>query len=153
MDIKYINPFLNSLTAILPLVGLGDIQKKNLSVQGKHIESPGVMVIVGIMGDIKGNVIYSTTLDNAKKISSIMMMGAPVEDFNEIAQSAISELTNMLAGNTATEFCNIGININISTPTLIHGEFTANASSDNVLCVELLINGMVFYVNIALENM
>ena len=33
-----------------------------------------------------------------------MMMGMPVDDFNEMAQSAISELVNMLTANVATNY-------------------------------------------------
>ncbi len=152
MDVKYINPFLDSFMLVMPQVGLADIKKKGLNLKGRYIESPGVMVIVGIIGDIKGNVIYGTSIENAKNIASAMMMGMPVEEFNELAQSAISELTNMLTANAAIGFSNDGININISTPTLMHGEFVANSSSDKVLCVEMLINGMSFEVNIALES-
>ena len=152
MDVKLINPFLNSVNNIMPQVGLSDIKKKGLKLKGKYIESPGVMIIVGLIGDIKGNVIYATTIENAKKIASTMMMGMPVDELNEMSQSAISELTNMLTANAAINFSNDGISINISTPTLMYGDFTANASSDKVICVEMLINDMVFEINIALEN-
>ncbi|MPN33982.1 CheY-P phosphatase CheX [bioreactor metagenome] len=104
------------------------------------------------MGDIKGNIIYNTSIENAKKIASSMMMGMPVNEFDELAQSAISELTNMLTANAATEFSNININVDISTPTLIHGNFTANASIDKVICVEMSANDISFDINIALET-
>ena len=152
MDVKHINPFLNSFTTIMPQLGLADVKKKGVTLKGIFIESPGVMIIVGIIGDIKGNVIYTTTIDNAKKIASAMMMGMPVNELDELAQSAISELTNMLTANAAINFSDEGININISTPTLMYGEFTANSSSDKVLCVEMLIDGLTFEVNLALEK-
>ncbi|MBC8061622.1 MAG: chemotaxis protein CheX [Clostridiaceae bacterium] len=152
MDVKHINPFLDSFTSIMPQLGLIDVKKKGITLRGRFIESPGVMIIVGIIGDIKGNVIYATTIDNAKKIASVMMMGMPVNDLDELAQSAISELTNMLTANAAIGFSKQDININISTPTLMHGKFTANSSSDKVLCVEMLIDGMAFEVNLALEK-
>ena len=56
------------------------------------------------------------------------------------------------SANVATNFSNDNIIINISTPTLIHGEFTANASSDKVLCVEMSVNDMVIEVNISMEK-
>ena len=152
MDVKHINPFLSAFTSIMPQLGLADVKKKGILLKGRFIESPGVMIIVGIIGDIKGNVIYATTIENAKKIASIMMMGMPVTELDELAQSAISELTNMLTANAAINFSNEDININISTPTLMHGEFTANSSSDKVLCVQMLIDGMDFEVNLALEK-
>ncbi len=152
MDVKYINPFLEAFTVVMPMLGLTDIKKNGISLKGRNIESNGVMIIVGIIGDIKGNVIYSTSIENAKKIASTMMMGMPVDELNELAQSAISELTNMLTANAATNYSTMNVNINISTPTLMYGEFSANSSADKVLCVEMLINGMSFEVNVALEK-
>ena len=43
------------------------------------------MIILGIIGDVKGNVVYSTDIESAKKIASTMMMGAPVTEFDELA--------------------------------------------------------------------
>ena len=151
MDVKHINPFLDAFTSIMPQLGLTDVKKNGIMIKERFIKSPGVMIIVGLIGDIKGNVIYATTIDNAKKIASIMMMGMPVDELGELAQSAISELTNMLTANAAINFSNEGINIDISTPTLMHGKFTANSSLDKVLCVEMIIDGMSFEVNLAIE--
>jgi len=152
MDVNYINPILSSFVNVMPQLGLANVEKKGMSLKGRFIESPGVMIIVGIIGDIKGNVIYGISLNDAKKIASTMMMGMPVENFDELAQSAISELTNMLTANVATNFSNDNIIINISTPTLIHGQFTANSSSDKVVCVEMGVNDMVIEVNISMEK-
>jgi chemotaxis protein CheX len=112
MDVSYINPILNSFASVLPQLGLANVRKKGMSLKGRFIESPGVMIIVGIIGDIKGNVIYGLSLDDAKKIASTMMMGMPVDTFDELAQSAISELTNMLTATVATNFSNDNISIN-----------------------------------------
>jgi len=152
MDVNYINPILSSFVNVMPQLGLANVEKKGMSLKGRFIESPGVMIIVGIIGDIKGNVIYGISLNDAKKIASTMMMGMPVENFDELAQSAISELTNMLTANVATNFSNDNIIINISTPTLIHGQFTANSSSDKVVCVEMGVNDMIIEVNISMEK-
>lgn len=152
MDVNYINPILNSFANVLPQLGLGKVEKKGISLKGRFIESPGVVIIVGIVGDIKGNVIYGLSVDSAKKIASTMMMGMPVNDFDELAQSAISELTNMLTANVATNFSNDNISINISTPTLVHGKFTANATTDKVVCVTMDVEGMLIEVNISMEK-
>jgi chemotaxis protein CheX len=149
---KYINPFLESFASVIPQIGLLDVKKKGISLKGRNIESQGVMIIVGIMGDIKGNVMYSTTIDTAKKIASAMM-GTPVDELGELAQSAIAELSNILTANAATNFSVVNIDVNISPPALMQGYFTANSSTDKVLCVEMLVNDMDFVVNIALEKL
>ena len=152
MDVNYINPILSSFSNVMPQLGLAKVAKKGISLKSKFIESPGVVIIVGIVGDIRGNVIYGLSVDDAKQIASKMMMGMPVPELDELAQSAISELTNMLTANVATNFSNDNININISTPTLIHGKFTANATTDKVVCVEMDVDGMTVEVNISMEK-
>ncbi|MCB2359145.1 chemotaxis protein CheX [Clostridium estertheticum] len=152
MDVNHINPVLESFNIILPQLGLNDIKKNGISVKGKYIKSKGVVIIIGIIGDVKGNIIYGMSVETAKKIASIMMMGAPVDNFDELPQSAISELVNMLTANVAMNFSNDNINIDISTPTLIEGDFTASSNADKVLCVEMSVDGMIIEVNISLEK-
>jgi chemotaxis protein CheX len=69
-----------------------------------------------------------------------------------MSKSALSELTNMLTANAATALSNIGIPIDISTPTLLHGKnVSVEMSSNQVLCIELLADGIAVEVNIAFE--
>ncbi|WP_294156538.1 chemotaxis protein CheX [uncultured Clostridium sp.] len=150
MDVKHINPVIESVNNIMPQLGFVGVSKKGVSVKGKNIESPGVVIIIGLIGDVKGNIIYGMSIDDAKKIASQMMMGMPVDDLNEMAQSAISELVNMLTANVATNYSRDNINVDISTPTLIKGEFTANASTDKVICIEMDVSGINIQVNISL---
>jgi chemotaxis protein CheX len=152
MDVKYINPFIDSFMQIFPQFGMNDIKKGRISLKGKEIKSTGVMIMLGLIGDVRGNVIYSLSEENAMKIASIMMCGAPVNSLDELAQSAISELTNMLTATAATAFYNNGISIDISIPTLMYGEFSATSSTDKTICVEMIVQEMPFEINIAFEK-
>ncbi|WP_294377375.1 chemotaxis protein CheX [uncultured Clostridium sp.] len=151
MDVKHINPVIESVTTIMPQLGFAQVSKKGISLKGKNIKSPGVVIVIGLIGDVKGNIIYGLSIDDAKKVASQMMMGMPVDDFNEMAQSAISELVNMLTANVATNYSKNGINVDISTPTLVQGEFIANASTDKVICIEMNVNEIDLQVNISLN--
>ena len=153
MDVKYVNPFVESFVGVMPQLGFGDVKKGNLSVKGKDLSYSGVIIIVGIVGAIKGNVVYGLTLENAKKIASTMMLGMPITDLDEMAQSALAELTNMLTANAATIFSTNGINVDISTPTLLHGNnMSAKMSSNQVLCIQLLANEIPIEINVAFEG-
>lgn len=137
---------------VLPQVGFKNISKKNISI-AKKVNAKGVAVSVGIVGDLKGTVVYNFTEDSAKKTASTMMMGMEVSVFDEMAQSAISELTNMLTANAAIEFSHTGKSINISTPTLITGKDLAiNINSKTILAIELDADGLEIVINIGIEN-
>ena len=153
MDAKHVNPFIESFTTVMPQLGFENAQRGKLSVKGKELIYSGVIIIVGIVGEIKGNVVYCIDLEDAKKIASTMMMGMPVDELDEMAQSALSELTNMLTANAATSFSNMGIHIDISTPTLLHGEkISVKMSSNQVLCVEFVADEYPMEINIAFEK-
>lgn len=152
MDVKYINPFLQSFLTVLPQLGIQDIKKNKIGIKGKEIQSHGVVIIVGVVGDVKGNIVYSTTVECAKKIASLMMMGMPVEELDDMAQSALSEMANMLTANAATNFSQIGVKLNISTPTLVHGDFIANTGIEQTVCIEMFVEGLPFEINISIES-
>ena len=153
MDVNHVNPFVESFVTVMPQLGFSTVEKGKLSVKGKNLVESGVIVVVGIVGAIKGNIVYAMNMENAKKIASIMMMGAPVNDLDEIAKSALAELTNMLTANAATCFSTLGIAIDISTPTLLYGnDISLNMSSTQVLCIQLLADNIPIEVNIAFEN-
>ena len=153
MDVKYVNPFVESFATVMPQLGFGAIRKGKLSVKGAELISSGVIIIVGIVGAIRGNVVYSIEMETAKKVASTMMMGMQVNEFDEMAKSALSELTNMLTANAATYFSTIGVPIDISIPTLLYGEnISIKLSTSKVLCIELLADENPIEINIAFEN-
>lgn len=153
MDVKHVNPFIESFTNVMPQLGFGNIQRGNLAVKSQELIYSGVIIIVGIVGAIKGNVVYCINLEAAKKIASTMMMGMPVDELDEMSRSALSELTNMLTANAATSFSNLGISIDISTPTLLYGEnISVKMSSNQVLSIQLFADEHPIEINIAFEN-
>ncbi|GCD11942.1 chemotaxis protein CheX [Clostridium tagluense] len=152
MDVNLVNPFIDSFLNVMPQLGFKEVKKQGVSVKGKSIKSLGVMIILGIVGDIKGNIIYSLTDESAKQIASVMMMGMPVPELDDMAQSALSELSNMLTANASTNFAENGTTINISTPTLMHGsDFEAKMNTDAVLCVSLIVDNIPIEINIAFD--
>ncbi|MDR3561136.1 MAG: chemotaxis protein CheX [Negativicutes bacterium] len=152
MDAAKITPFLDAVALIMPQLGFGEVKRGRMSVSvSDKISSLGVMVIVGLTREFRGNIVYNMTEDSAKKIASKMMMGMPVESFDAMAESAISELGNMLAANAAIIFEKQGAKMDISPPTLIAGE--SHASTQGVqqrIIVELLVDDIPIEVNIAM---
>jgi chemotaxis protein CheX len=153
MDINFINPFIDSFLNIMPQLGFKEIKKQGISVKSRNIKSLGVMLILGIVGDVKGNIIYSLNIESAKQIASVMMMGLPVDELDDMAQSALSELSNMLTANASMSFSESGTNINISTPTLMYGnDFEAKMNTDKVLCINILVDNIPIEINVSLDN-
>jgi len=102
------------------MIGFQNVERKNISLCDPLFDNPGVIVNIGVIGELKGTIIIGMTIESAKKFASKMMMGMQVLEFDELPQSAICEMSNMVCANACTNFTTTGIkDINISTPTLI----------------------------------
>ncbi|MBD5642910.1 chemotaxis protein CheX [Clostridium botulinum] len=152
MDAKYINPFIDSFYNVLPQIGFSNVIREDVAIKN-NVESLGILINLGIVGDIKGNIVYNIQGENGKKIASKMMMGLLVEELNEMAQSALSELSNMLTANASINFSNIGVNVNISTPTLMYGQdIKIKLNTDKILNIKIVADDIPIDVNIAFEK-
>jgi len=152
MDAKLVNPFIDAFTAIMPQIGFQDIKRTGITVKERSVESLGVTVLVGFTKAIKGNVAYNMSEDTAKFIASTMMMGMPVASLDDMAQSAISEMSNMLTANAATNLVAMGYETDISTPSISVGEtFVVKISSENYLSVRMDLCGHTVEIDIAVQ--
>ena len=153
MDVRHINPFIESIQTVMPQIGFCEVKQGNLSAKNQEIFCSGVIMIVGIVGMIKGNVVYCMSHEDAKKIAATMMMEPSIDELDEMAKSALSELSNMLTANAATIFSDNGISIDISTPTLLYGEnVSVTMSSSQVLCIQVFSDEIPIEVNISFEG-
>ncbi len=153
MNVEYINPFINGTQAVLKNLcneetTLGKIYLKSSPFTGETIS-----IIIGVTGDIKGQVIFSLGHSSACSIASKMMMGMPVTEMDELAKSAISELTNMILGNTATLFYNAGIIIDITPPSLLMGQnVQISTTKTQTICIPLqLSDGNPLEIDVSLQ--
>jgi chemotaxis protein CheX len=122
MKVEYINPFIKASKEVVKMTMGLDLKIGKPRVKKTPFHLDEVVLVVGVTGEIKGQVIISTKLEVAKRIASKMMMGMPVDELNDMAKSAISELGNMIMGNTATLIANEGISVDITPPTLMLGK-------------------------------
>lgn len=122
MKAEYINPFIKASTEVLKLIANLDFKTGAPYLKSSPFGADNLIILVGITGEIRGQAVISMSEEMAKKVASSMMMGMPVDEIDEMAKSALSELGNMIMGNTATLLFNAGVNIDITPPTLMMGQ-------------------------------
>lgn len=105
--------------SVMPLLGCPTPKRLKVYLNSSHITNSGVAVRVNFVKGLTGSVVYNMQEDAAKFIASTMMMGMPVNEFDELARSAISELSNMLTANATTNLTRLGFIADISTPNLM----------------------------------
>jgi chemotaxis protein CheX len=151
MNKDRLSAFSNAVLNIMPQLGIEGVEQKETRECGKNIETSGIVCIVGIIGDLTGNVIFSMSEDCAKAIASAMMGGMEVAEFDELTQSAISELSNMLAANSSIGLSELGLTTDISTPTMMQGIFTMSGAFDVSTCIEMKVGEYPFEVYVSLQ--
>jgi len=153
MDARFINPVIDAFREILPQLGFADIQRGKIGMGTNSVESLGVTVIIGMTKDIRGSVAYNLSEPTAMAIASTMMGGTPVVTFDELPQSAISELVNMVTANAAIRFEQMGLQVDISPPSLVVGnDFRARLLQEKFLVIEMLADGHLMQLNLGLES-
>jgi chemotaxis protein CheX len=153
MDAKLVNPFVDAFMSVMPQMGFPEPKRSKMYVREKNAVSLGVSVVVGFTKQIRGNVVYNMGADTAKFIASTMMMGMPVNELDGMAQSAISEMSNMLTANAATNLTGMGLEVDISTPSLTVGEkFKVKICEAQYLTVEMDLGGHLVELDIAVDR-
>ena len=122
MKVEYVNPFLEAFEMVIakvlevhPKIGTPYIKEK-LNRCGE------VVISLGVTGDVSGVIMLNISEDIAKLVASKMINGRKIEEFDEVAKSALSELANMVAVNSISFFSKGGFNVNITPPSLYIGK-------------------------------
>jgi len=140
MNIEYVNPFIEASQTVLKQIANMDAKLGKVYIKESPYKSDTLAIIVGLTGNIRGQAVFSMSTSCAMSIASNMMFGMPVTELDEISKSAISELTNMILGNTATILYNKGIGIEITPPSLVMGEnLQISSSKMKTICIPLLL--------------
>lgn len=121
MKAEQINSFAEASQDIINQVTGCQINIGESYVKQAPYRGDSAVVLIGITGQLYGSVILSFSTNLACKIASIMMGGMSVPELDEIAKSAVAELSNMILGNAAANLYKIGITVDITPPTVFTG--------------------------------
>lgn len=151
---EHVTPFLEATKSVFKMTTNIDVELGDVYVKESPFASETLAIILGLTGDIRGQVIFSMKANTAMHVASMMMFGMPVSQLDEMAYSAISELTNMIMGNSATIFYKSGIHVDITPPTLLMGDnMTIHNKRLKTICFPAkLSDEHVFEVDISIEQ-
>jgi chemotaxis protein CheX len=121
MDVKFLSPFVEAAKAVLQAETDLDVQRGKLSLQQTSLTTHQISVLISLIGEVEGVVLYSLSVPTALGLVS-RMIGQAFEEFDELAQSGIAELGNVITGRATMLLSQAGINADISPPTVIIGE-------------------------------
>ena len=152
MNVSYINPFIESCTEILKQVLNLNFEKGHMYIKQGFVMLKDVSISIGVTGEVNGNFYLNISKETSLQIVSTMMGGSEIDELDELATSAISELCNMLAGHAGMYFAKDNIIIDITPPDItVNGGTSKRNYTSQAICVPLqLSNGGLIELDISL---
>ncbi|HPO49580.1 MAG TPA: chemotaxis protein CheX [Spirochaetota bacterium] len=121
MRVEYINPFVESAIQILKETVSEDVTRGQLSLKSAISPMLGVVVIVGLAGQVSGRVIFDMDRDTALKVAS-KMNDEKLTEFDELTTATLTELANMITGKAVTKLQELGFQFDLTPPALLTGQ-------------------------------
>ena len=132
---SFLNTFSDSALDVMEkMAGFSANDIEEQFVSNKRVQGD-IFVEIGLIGDLKGRIIFGFSKELAFKLIEIMTFVEPAE-IDELVCSALAELSNITCGNAATALTEHGKVCDIKTPVV-----TAEPPCG-------LIDGMVLQTNV-----
>ncbi len=120
MDIKYINPFIESTLNNLEQMAALKAEKMDVTVVKEAKTNADISAVIGLSGEVTGSAVISFPKGIALAVASAMFM-EELKEFNADVKDAIGEFANIVVGNARNKLVDAGLDVTISTPTIIVG--------------------------------
>lgn len=152
MRAEYLNPFMRAICEVLEEVAGAPPEKGPLGLAEAHFTTEEITVLLGVVGSVRGVILYGFDEQAAKGIASAML-GERVPIFDRLAESAIGEFGNLITGRAAGYLEEGGLRCDITPPLLIMGRGTIISSTAfRRLIVPLRVKGGELQVSLALSE-
>jgi chemotaxis protein CheX len=153
MDAQIINPFVGAASNALETMAGLKANRGAPFVKGGFQAFADISGIIGLAGEIKGAVMLSFPASLAKHIFEAMI-GEEVPEGDPAIADVVGELTNMVAGGAKGTLAELGMDYNISIPTVVTGEghLVSEKSKGPCLIVPFEVTGETFWLQIAISK-
>lgn len=141
LDVRHINPFLQATLSIMEQTAGLKLAVGKPGIASLSFDDETFIIQVGVTGVLKGQVLLVMDIEGAKRIASGMMMGMPVAELDDMAISALCELSNMIMGSTATLFSTQQMAMDITPPISLVGKHLRLQTDAQALKVPMMHDG------------
>lgn len=151
MKAEYINPFIEASRSVFKNAANIELDLGKIYLKTDPYDTIAMMIMIGVTGALRGRVIIS--MDEPVALATVSnMMGMEVTELDEIGQSALMEVCNMMLGTTATILANNELIVDITPPTLLMGtNMKIFSNQEQTVCVPLIrAEGGTMEINITL---
>ena len=123
MNAEILNAFLTPAAHSLSQEIQSEIKRVGLHLDPSEHVTDEVTVYLSFVGPVRGMLLLGMSLATARAMASTMV-GEPLEELTEMGLSALAELGNLIAGGSCIELEKLGLNADITPPTVMIGSRT-----------------------------
>lgn len=128
---SFIEYFADSTVQVLEaMVGLKSEEVKRRTIDG-GVEQEAVFIEIGLIGSITGRVVFGFPKEFSICLVEAMLAVAP-EELDELVCSALSEISNIAAGNGTIAIAQGGTDCNICTPKILENGLADSSAYEKV---------------------
>lgn len=120
MKDEFVRPFMDAVDRVIKTEAKMDIKPGNISLQQATYTSKDVTVMVGVMGEVQGTVLYG--MDEKTAIEMVaQILKVEYNKFDWFAASLVKEICNIITSMASVDIEKLGYGSKITPPTLICG--------------------------------
>ncbi|NUQ00316.1 MAG: chemotaxis protein CheX [Armatimonadetes bacterium] len=120
MDVRLINPFIESVATLFnTMLGCG-VQRGEVTVAHESGEPQHLVALIGLNGPARGTVAVSLPISTSLAVAGRLLGEAPSMVNDDVAD-ALAEIANMIAGGAKAKLSGDGKPIDLSLPTVVTG--------------------------------
>lgn len=122
MKVEFILPFVTATVKVLETeTGRAiSVDKGQLNIEASSHTCQDVTVLIGVIGAVQGIVMYGFSERTSKNIVSALL-NERIVVFNEMVESGIAEMSNVITGIASAELEKAGYPSTLAPPTVISG--------------------------------
>jgi chemotaxis protein CheX len=121
-------------------------------LQKSALTADDITVLISLVGQVQGVVLYGLSVSTGLALVS-RVMGQQFTQFDNLAQSGVAELGNVITGRASVKLAQAGYTVNISPPTLIQGKGATISTLDFArICVPLQTEAGEVVAHLALRE-
>lgn len=118
MAFQHIDSFVKAVYTVIQSMLNPEVEAGKPFFNEEPLSRYEIMVLVGVLGDLQGQVICGMSEETATQIIA-QMMGTKIDYIDEMGKSAICELKNIIVGNASTNLSEVGYRCTITPPLIM----------------------------------
>jgi len=139
MRAEYVNSFIGAARSVIQDLCNTEAKLGKIYIRQAPLSVANVVIMVGVVGEVVGQVYFELSASTAKSLASLMLGGMQIDELDELGKSAISEMGNMIMGNAGVLLADYNIDFEITPPSLLTGEKIQISSKYPTLVIPLEI--------------